>query len=201
MAITAPGNFICETSVAHPGETVTFTWTASAGDFDYYEITLLYADAVRYYYPAKSATSYQLTILDDRPLIPAHGQMEVYISAAKGSDKNAPTDRSGYVMIRLNIDLSETPPLSNTGEWSLEQFQNSEGKEIYPRTIVEGIFRKRDGASLERILADFKGEIGNALYATFHVATATGSLLMTAEENYAGPQFRLVNGELEVVYG
>lgn len=40
---------------------------------------------------------------------------------------------------------------------------------------------------------------GNLMYATFYVDAATGALYMVTDNEYAGPGFRLVNGDLEVV--
>ena len=40
---------------------------------------------------------------------------------------------------------------------------------------------------------------GNVMYATFYVDPATGDLYMVTDNEYTGPAFRLVNGDLEVV--
>lgn len=40
---------------------------------------------------------------------------------------------------------------------------------------------------------------GNVMYAAFYIDAATGDLYMVTDNEYAGPQFRLVNGDLEVV--
>lgn len=40
---------------------------------------------------------------------------------------------------------------------------------------------------------------GNLMYATFFVDAATGSLYMVTDKEYTGPDFRLVDGNLEVV--
>lgn len=40
---------------------------------------------------------------------------------------------------------------------------------------------------------------GNLMYATFYVDAATGDLYMVTDNEYTGPTFRLVNGDLEVV--
>jgi hypothetical protein len=37
------------------------------------------------------------------------------------------------------------------------------------------------------------------MYATFYVDASTGSLYMVADAEYAGPGFRLADGDLEVV--
>ena len=43
-----------------------------------------------------------------------------------------------------------------------------------------------------------KGDTGNVMYATFDIDSA-GHLIMTSDDGYTGPQFRLSNGRLEVV--
>lgn len=40
---------------------------------------------------------------------------------------------------------------------------------------------------------------GNLMYATFYIDAATGDLYMVTDDEYTGPQFRLVDGDLEVV--
>ena len=40
---------------------------------------------------------------------------------------------------------------------------------------------------------------GNLMYATFYIDAATGDLYMVADDEYTGPTFRLVDGDLEVV--
>lgn len=40
---------------------------------------------------------------------------------------------------------------------------------------------------------------GNLMYATFYVDAAIGDLYMVTDNEYTGPSFRLVNGDLEVV--
>lgn len=40
---------------------------------------------------------------------------------------------------------------------------------------------------------------GNVMYAAFYIDAATGDLYMVTDNEYAGPDFRLVNGDLEVV--
>ena len=50
------------------------------------------------------------------------------------------------------------PPAADSGA-RLEQFQNSGGEDIYPRTILEGIFRRSDGKSLEELLAALTGSV------------------------------------------
>jgi len=40
---------------------------------------------------------------------------------------------------------------------------------------------------------------GNLMYAVFYVDAATGALYMVTDEEYAGPGFRLADGNLEVV--
>lgn len=40
---------------------------------------------------------------------------------------------------------------------------------------------------------------GNVMYAVFYIDAATGDLYMVTDDEYTGPQFRLVNGDLEVV--
>lgn len=43
-----------------------------------------------------------------------------------------------------------------------------------------------------------QGPAGNVLYATFDIDPATGQLVMTVPDGYAGPQFAINNGYLEV---
>ena len=52
-----------------------------------------------------------------------------------------------------NTVQTDTPSTPVTGG-RLEQFQNSDGTNIYPKTVVEGVIRQRDGRSLEQVLAD-----------------------------------------------
>lgn len=40
---------------------------------------------------------------------------------------------------------------------------------------------------------------GNLMYATFYIDAATGDLYMVTDDEYTGPRFRLVDGDLEVV--
>lgn len=40
---------------------------------------------------------------------------------------------------------------------------------------------------------------GNLMYATFYIDAATGDLYMVTDDEYTGPQFRMINGDLEVV--
>lgn len=40
---------------------------------------------------------------------------------------------------------------------------------------------------------------GNVMYATFYIDAATGDLYMVTDNEYTGPTFRLVGGDLEVV--
>lgn len=40
---------------------------------------------------------------------------------------------------------------------------------------------------------------GNLMYAVFYIDAATGDLYMVTDDEYTGPGFRLVNGNLEVV--
>ena len=40
---------------------------------------------------------------------------------------------------------------------------------------------------------------GNLMYATFYIDAATGDLYMVTDNEYTGPTFRMVNGDLEVV--
>ncbi len=85
----------------------------------------------------------------------------------------------------------------------LERLENRKGQAVYPVTLMEGIFRRKDGKSLEEILdADGSGGGGTEpIQAAFYIDPATGLLHMAADSSYTGPEFRLVNGNLEVVYG
>lgn len=137
-------------------------------------------------------TSYTLDVSDSVNSLQFRVRTDVYTDRSRHSD---------WVLSDVKTAGTVTPPTPVTGGARLEQFQNSDGVDIYPRTILEGIFRKSDGLTLERILEEIKSGIGNALYATFQVDAKTGSLLMVSDDSYAGPKFRLVDGELEVVYG
>lgn len=185
---------------------------------DFYELVGKYKGKVYYRYTdtnidalgqiAHINVQLNETSFDD-PTVSIAAGGDIIFTAYTGTGSPANPTATAYAVntITLHVNASTvepepppTPPTPASGA-RLEQLQNSAGTDIYPRTILEGIFRQSDGASLERILEDIKSGIGNALNAAFHVDTATGSLIMTVEENYGGPQFRLVDGELEVVYG
>jgi len=89
------------------------------------------------------------------------------------------------------------PPPTPSGD-RLEQFQNSDGTNIYPKTVVEGVFRQSDGKSLEQILNEtgtsvpaggvtsFKGRTGA-------VTPQSGDYI--AAQVGAVPTSRKVNGQ------
>jgi len=51
-------------------------------------------------------------------------------------------------------------PTPTPGGARLEQFQNSSAENIYPKTIVEGVFRQSDGKTLEELLEESGGSGG-----------------------------------------
>ncbi len=60
---------------------------------------------------------------------------------------------SDWTASEVKTVQTDTPSTPVTGG-RLEQFQNSDGTNIYPKTVVEGVIRQRDGRSLEQVLAD-----------------------------------------------
>lgn len=54
-------------------------------------------------------------------------------------------------------------------------------------------------ATLQKYVDTGEAARGNLMYATFAIDPATGELWMYTDEEYTGPTFRLINGDLEVV--
>lgn len=67
-----------------------------------------------------------------------------------------------------------------------------------PPTIIDGRWWTWNAAAQQY---EDTGEAarGNLMYATFYVDAATGALYMVTDAEYAGPGFRLADGNLEVV--
>ena len=91
-------------------------------------------------------------------------------------------------------DVKEVNSAAATGG-RLEQFQNSSAENIYPKTIVEGVFRQSDGKTLEELLEESGGSGGVESFngRTGAVTSQTGDY--TAAQVGAVPTSRKVNGQ------
>lgn len=125
----------------------------------------------------------------------------------------------------ITLQTESTPEQPSSVKGRLEQFQNRDGINIYPKTLIEGVVRQSDGKSLTTLLAETagtpgpqgpqglkgdkgdtgpegpigpQGPPGNISLATFYVDVSTGELVMITPQDYVGPLFRLNNNNLEV---
>ena len=82
-----------------------------------------------------------------------------YTGTGTPSNPTATAYATNTITLHVNPSAVEpepppTPP--STGGGRLEQFQNSEGTNIYPRTVMEGVFRQSDGKSLGDVLEEIE---------------------------------------------
>ena len=93
------------------------------------------------------------TSIDDPTVsIAAGGDIVFTAHTGTGSPANPTAAATAVNSITLHVN----PPAPDTGHGRLEQFQNCEGTDIYPRTILEGVFRKSDGKSLGDVLEEIE---------------------------------------------
>lgn len=70
------------------------------------------------------------------------------------------------------VQAPEQPEPTTPAAGRLEQFQNRDGTNIYPRTVIEGVFRQSDGKSLSELLTDSWSNIN------FYIDPTDGHLYM-----------------------
>lgn len=71
------------------------------------------------------------------------------------------------------VQAEEQPEPTEPADGRLEQFQNRNGTNIYPRTVIEGIFRQSDGKPLSEIVASAAANID------FYIDPTDGHLYRT----------------------
>ena len=81
-----------------------------------------------------------------------------YTGTGTPSNPTATAYAANTITLHVNPGESEpeTPTQPGTEAGWLEQLQNSEEENIYPRTILEGIFRQSDGKSLGDVLEEIE---------------------------------------------
>lgn len=92
------------------------------------------------------------------PVDPYYYEYRVYAMSDVGDDAVELGGPSNTVIVydsRKPVNPGPTP-----GGARLEQFQNSSAENIYPKTIVEGVFRQSDGKTLAELLEESGGSGG-----------------------------------------
>ncbi len=176
--ITAPTDFTVSKTEAKPGDSLTFTWkpskTLNGATITNYQVTGFNYVTGQYvgqdFMPGHTVlppdiTSYTCTFPDY-----ATTYIEYYVVATGRFDGASAIGQSSD-LIRVYVDNSpvdpEPPdpgpdpgPTPTLGGARLEQFQNSSAENIYPKTIVEGVFRQSDGKTLAELLEESGGSGG-----------------------------------------
>lgn len=85
-----------------------------------------------------------------------------WVNVTYGNSKFVALDNYGS-KAAYSVESVSTRTVTETGSGDkLEQFQNSAGEDIYPKTVLEGVFRQSDGKSLENVLTELEGVVGPA---------------------------------------
>ena len=203
--ITAPTDFTVSKTAAKPGDRLTFTWKPSkalnGATIINYQVTGFNYVTGQYvgqdFMPGHTVlppdtTSYTCTFPDY-----ATTYIEYYVVAIGRFDGASAIGQSSD-RIQVYVDNSPGPdpgPTPTPGGARLEQFQNSSAENIYPKTIVEGVFRQSDGKTLEELLEESGGSGGVESFngRTGAVTPQTGDY--TAAQVGAVPTSRKVNGQ------
>ena len=120
----------------------------------------------------------------------ARAGVEVYVEGAAQAAKDAASSAASAASSASNAAAS-----ASSAADSARSAREYSGK---PPVIRNGTWWVWNAAQNQYVDTgeDARGDL---LYATFYVDIPTGTLHMVADENYDGPDFRLVNGDLEVV--
>ena len=218
-AFSAPSNFTASKTTARPGDSITFTWGPSrvlvnGAIPEKYQFTV-FADGE--YIKIPNAGNIPLTETSFTFEFPecvsnyAICYVSIVGNVANVDMEDVPGDQgvsriNSSENINIYVDYSpvdpEPPdpgpdpgPTPTPGGARLEQFQNSSAENIYPKTIVEGVFRQSDGKTLAELLEESGGSGGVESFngRTGAVTPQTGDY--TAAQVGAVPTSRKVNGQ------
>ena len=212
-------NFTASKTTARPGDSITFTWGPSrvlvnGAIPEKYQFTV-FADGE--YIKIPNAGNIPLTETSFTFEFPegvsnyAICYVSIVGNVANVDMEDVPGDQgvsgiNSSENINIYVDYSpvdpEPPdpgpdpgPTPTPGGARLEQFQNSSAENIYPKTIVEGVFRQSDGKTLAELLEESGGSGGVESFngRTGAVTPQTGDY--TAAQVGAVPTSRKVNGQ------
>ena len=182
-AFSAPSNFTASKTTARPGDSITFTWGPSrvlvnGAIPEKYQFTV-FADGE--YIKIPNAGNIPLTETSFTFEFPegvsnyAICYVSIVGNVANVDMEDVPGDQgvsgiNSSENINIYVDYSpvdpEPPdpgpdpgPTPTPGGARLEQFQNSSAENIYPKTIVEGVFRQSVGKTLAELLEESGGQI------------------------------------------
>ena len=149
MAISGPSNLTCSKTVAQPGEQITLYWNAASGNFNRYALYMT-RGGVKMSYGYVTGTDSYVNLNFPTDAVP--GESITYSMRAEYVNVNtAAVLETGQSEPSCTVICAGAA--ASTGSGRLEQFQNSEGTNIYPKTVLEGVFRQSDGKSLEQVLS------------------------------------------------
>lgn len=120
----------------------------------------------------------------------AQASVDVYVEVAKDAADSAKASAEAAEKSAEAAKGSATDAAN-----SAQSAKDYSGK---PNIIQDGRWWTWN-AVLQKYVDTGEAARGNLMYATFYIDAATGDLYMVTDDEYTGPQFRLVNGDLEVV--
>ncbi len=129
------------------------------------------------------------------PVDPYYYEYRVYAMSDVGDDAVELGGPSNTVIVYDSRKPVNPGPTPTPGGARLEQFQNSSAENIYPKTIVEGVFRQSDGKTLEELLEESGGSGGVESFNGRTGAVTPQSGDYTAAQVGAVPTSRKVNGQ------
>lgn len=120
----------------------------------------------------------------------AQASVQVYVESAEGSADAAADSAAAAANSAAAAAKSATAAAG-----SAQSAKEYSGK---PPIIQDGRWWTWNAAT-QKYVDTGEAARGNLMYATFYIDAATGNLYMVTDNEYTGPTFRLVNGDLEVV--
>lgn len=120
----------------------------------------------------------------------AQASVSQYVEAAKGA-----ADKAASAVGAVKAAADEAKGYAASAAGSAEKAEQYSGK---PPVIQNGTWWTWN-AEKQVYVDTGESARGNLMYATFFVDPASGELYMVTDNEYTGPGFRLVDGNLEVV--
>ena len=120
----------------------------------------------------------------------ARASVSIYVEGAAQSARDAAASAANAA-----VSAQEAEDSAQEAEDSAQKAQQYSGKP----PIIQGGTWWTWNAERQEYVDTGEAARGNLMYAVFYVDAATGALYMVTDEEYAGPGFRLADGNLEVV--
>ena len=119
----------------------------------------------------------------------ARASVSIYVEGAAQSARDAAASAEMAASSAANAAVS-----AQEAEDSAQKAQQYSGKP----PIIQGGTWWTWNAERQEYVDTGEAARGNLMYAVFYVDAATGALYMVTDEEYAGPGFRLADGNLEI---